>query len=101
LSDDLDHLTEEEKKTVLSIFPKEIRDLESTDDGEIAGKPVTDNIEPKVDNSKKETDEKYQDDEPEKDADWKEGYLDYAKKSKDSDRVSYEDSEIEIIEEDM
>ncbi len=92
MTDGLEYLTEEERKTVLEIFPKK---LESTDDGQ---KPIQQDKDesPEVDTSKvldKRSEEQKQD--------WKDGYTDYEKKTKDSDRLSYQDSEIEIIEEEF
>lgn len=92
---ELNHLSEEQKKQVLEIFPKEIRDLESSDEGASVVAPV------KEVNSSPE-DDKIKDtkDIPEVD-EWKDGYLDYEKKSNDSDRVVYEFNDIEITEEDL
>ncbi len=94
MTSELDHLTEEERKIVLSIFPKEIPDLESTDEGvKEDGEPV---IKPEVDTSKvldKRSEDQKQD--------WRSGYTDYEKKTKDSDRVVFEENEIEITEEDL
>ncbi len=83
----LDHLTEEEKEEILKIYPKK---LESVDEGVSEhGEPV---IKPEIDKSKVVSKEKKED--------WKAGYIDYEVKNKQSDRLSYEDSEIEILEED-
>ncbi len=94
MTDELDHLTEDERKTVLSIFPKEIRDLESTNEDSKSEsvpngnekKSEVDKLDSKIQALTKE--------------EWKDGYLDYEKKTKDSDRISYEDGEIEISEDD-
>ncbi len=74
MSDEFSHLTEEQRKSVLDIYPKE----ESTDEGvKEDGKPV---IKPEVD---------------------KLAYTEFEKKTKTSDRIQFEDSEIEIIEEEF
>lgn len=88
MSSDLDHLTEEERKTVLSIYPKEIKDIEKTEPVIDEQKQISPNVaELPVTKEQKE--------------DWKDGYTDYEKKTKDSERVSYEDNEIEIIEDEF
>ncbi len=88
MTDDLEHLTAEERKAVLEIYPKGIKDLESTDDGKSKSvPPAKENAsEPEVDRVKE---------------DWKDGYLDYEKKTKDSDRVIFEEGDIEVVEEDL
>ncbi len=86
MTDDLDHLTEEERKSVLEIYPKEIKDLESSNDGS--------HTDPTKEVEKKPEDDTLK-------TEWKDGYLDYEVKTKESERVSYEDDEIDVIEEDI
>jgi len=92
LTDDLEHLTEEQRKQVLDIFPKDIKDLESTDEG--VSKEAEAVKKPEVDiGLEKKSIEQVQD--------WKDGYIDYEKKTKESDRVVFEEGEIEVVEEDL
>ncbi len=95
LTDDLEHLSDEDVKIVLEIFPKisknssestnEVSKVESAPNGnaenaEVDKKPTT----PKLNEES-----------------WKDGYVDYEKKTKDSDRVTFLEDEIEIIEEEF
>ncbi len=92
MSDELEHLTPEQRKQVLEIYPKEIQDLESTDEGvKEDGMPV---IKPEVDIPK-------DDRTPEQKEDWKKGYTDYDHKTNESERIQFGDDEIEVIEEDL
>ncbi len=93
MTSDLDHLTDEERKVVLEIYPKEIKDLEQK--GEISPNVSEDS---KQREEKKDGLEKVSEEQKE---DWKSGYVDYEKKTKDSDRVVYEEGEIELTEEDL
>ncbi len=93
MTSDLDHLTEEERKVVLGIYPKEIADLETK---EQISKNVSEDSNQREE--KKVGLEKVSDEQKE---DWKSGYIDYEKKTKDSDRVVFEETEIEITEEDL
>ncbi len=91
---DLDHLTAEEIENVLSIYPKK---SESINDGPPIAEPVkTAEEKPEVDSSKvlHKPDDKSS-------VEWKDGYLEYEKKSPTSDRVVFEENEIEITEEDL
>ncbi len=81
---ELEHLTEEQKKQVLEIFPKEIPDIEK--ESEIKSEPEKELKNPPT---------------PEQKEDWKLGYTEYDHKNKTSDRVVFEESEIEITEEDL
>ncbi len=85
----LEHLTEEERKTVLSIFPKEIADIEANASEDTKNIPE---VEKEKGLEKKSVEQK---------EDWKDGYLEYEKKTNVSDHVSYEDGEIEISEEEF
>ncbi len=85
---DLDHLTAEEIENVLSIYPKK---SESINDGPPIAEPVkTAEEKPEVDSSKVVSK-----------TEWKDGYVEYEKKSPTSDRVVFEENEIEITEEDL
>ncbi len=85
-------MSEEFNKNNYRLFlEKEIKDLESTDDGKKSDVPIPEK--PEVDNSKVLTKEQKED--------WRKGYTDYEVKNKESDRVVFEDSEIEITEEDL
>jgi len=86
LTDDLEHLTEDQRKQVLEIFPNEIKDIEKPE-----AEPALEG-EPEKGLEKKSEEQK---------EDWKKGYLDYEVKTKDSDRVVFEENEIEITEEDL
>jgi len=98
---ELDHLTEEEVKTVLGIFPRS----ESIIDGktELSSKDGTSmeitTPNPEVDKSKvielNKNIDKLQNEE------WKDGYTDYEKKTKESDHLTFGETEIEISEEDL
>lgn len=74
MTEELTHLTEEQRKQVLEIFPKEIKDLEAT--------------------TKDDTT-------PEQKDDIRKGYTDYEKKTKESDRLTFGEDEIEMTEEDL
>ncbi len=74
MTDEFEHLTAEQKKQVLEIYPKEIADLE-----------------PKLENPPSPTQLQ----------DLKKGYTDYEHKNKSSDRITFGDDEIEITEEDF
>ncbi len=85
MSSELDYLTEEEIKTIKEIYPKS----ESTNEGEKKENPkeIAKSQEvPEVDTVPKKEEE---------------GYTDYEKKTKESDRLTFIDSEIEITEEDI
>lgn len=86
MSDELEHLTDEQKKAVLEIYPKEIKDLESTNEAVEKEIRIEPSGEAEVDKPK---------------AEWKDGYLEYEVKNKESDHIDYEDSEIEVVEEDI
>ncbi len=86
MSSDLEHLTEEEKAEVLKIYPKEIKDIE--------------NSIPEDSKQREEKKEGLEKVSKEQEEDWKSGYVDYEKKTKESDRVSYSEEEIEVLEED-
>jgi len=87
MSDDLEHLTEEQRKTILEIYPKEIKDLEASVSED------SKNIPEKEKGLNKKSEEQKED--------WKSGYLEYEVKTKESDRVVYDDDEIDITEEDL
>ncbi len=99
MSSDLDHLTKEERKTVLEIFPKEIKDLESSDDIKKGEQLVSADSDKQVEGDSKETKNKISKNVSEEN--WKDGYLDYEVKTKESDRVVFDDGDIEIVEEDL
>jgi len=83
MNNKLDHLTDEEQEEILKIYPK----LQSTNEGsKDLTKVVNVPANPEVDKTKQEL---------------KEGYTEYETKTKQSDRLSYQDDEIEIIEEDI
>lgn len=86
MSDELDYLTEEQKKEVKLIYPEDVKDLESSDDGS--------HTEPVKEAEKKP-------DEGTSKAEWKDGYLEYAVKTKESERIQYGEEDIEITEEDL
>lgn len=79
----LDYLTEEEIENVKIMYPK----LESSNEGE------------NVANPEKPEDDKQEEKKQVKE-DWKEGYLEFEVKNKDSKRLQYQEDEIIIEEED-
>jgi len=83
---DLRHLTQEEVNEILQIYPKNRIETVPEDSENIPEKEVEKGLEKKSEEQKE---------------DWKEGYLDYEVKNKGSNRLSYEEEEIEILEEDV
>lgn len=82
----IEKLTEAEEKIILEIYPN--AKLKSTD--EVKDSPDTGSKQAEVD---KRT--------PEQKQDWKDGYTDYEKKTKESERITFEENEIEITEEEV
>ncbi len=88
---DLDYLSDEQVEDIKQIFPKvpkEDKELQSTDESE-QSKTVP------IEKESVEVDKKP------KVEDWKDGYEEYEKKTKQSSGISYLEDEIEVIEEDM
>ncbi len=73
MTDELDYLTPEQRKSVQEIYPKEITNLEP----ELKNEPTPTQLE-----------------------DIKKGYIDYEHKTKQSERIIFGEDEIEITEED-
>ncbi len=91
---DLDYLTEEQIQTIKDIYPKEDIESESTNEN---GKESSSSA-----NSKEENDKKLEvDKKPKEEENWKDGYEEYEKKTKQSSGISYTEDEIEVTEEDM
>ncbi len=78
---------------------KELKELELANDSTNTQKPSPVKDEEKKDDVNTSKDKQEQ---PQvKKEEWKDGYLEYEVKNKESERVSYNEDEIEIIEEDV